>query len=134
MKTLLGSLLAIVWVGCYGYEVTVQTAPLSPGAYPPPNDQFVEVYFHDAGPARTRDHEQICVIEVTGGRYTPLSELIFELRRKAGAIGADAVIRVSDRPFQRAAGNLLLDIARPDGYQREEYDAIRLSGIAIKYR
>jgi hypothetical protein len=134
MKFVLVVIVAWLTAGCYGYDVTVRSAPLSPGAYPPPNKRFVEIYFHNAGPAKTKDHEQICVLEVTGARYTPLSELIFELRQKAASIGADAVIVVKDESTLRVEGNILLDIARTEGYQRESYGAIRLSGIAIKYR
>ena len=112
------------------------------GPYYPASSYVALSYGQHPGP---HNYEQLGYIRVEGGRYSRMSELVSELRHKAKAMGADAVIGIQTSQMQReireGAGwgllSLAVSISDPEYHHEptppEPYQALVIDGVAIKY-
>ncbi len=121
-------------LGCtYGDTISIETTPISNRQYPPPNPNPVEILFRDNNLKITRPYEQICRIEVKGAPGSAGSELVEAMRKKAGELGADAVIDVTQSDIDRERGVALLELLDSSEQEPDRYQTISLVGIAIRY-
>ncbi len=80
----------------------------------------------------TRNFKQIAMLEASGPVNTPLPELLESMRRKAAAIGADAVIPTENASKQQQPGFMYNPWL--GGYQSIGGGTVPvIRGIAIKY-
>ncbi|MEM6643574.1 MAG: hypothetical protein AAF616_11395 [Bacteroidota bacterium] len=72
------------------------------------------------------EYEKVGLLEVDGGRYARLQELLDELKYKAWSNCANAVLFVKQSTTVRESGTTFSD------EQEELYSTTRLSGLAVK--
>lgn len=122
----------ILLAGCmYGNEISTSATMVSSTKYPP--SSVVEVFFDDNGVHDYGMYSQLAFIEVKGEKWSAMSQLLEEMKKKAASIGADAVIGIKQHYITRERGEILAEILNPSDNKPENYSTIALTGIAIKY-
>jgi hypothetical protein len=124
----------LLLIGCtYGYNIAVDTTPIANKVYPSTTDP-IEVYYEDANLKFAKAYDQIAMIEVKGTSGSASSQLLYEMKEKAKYLGADAIINIKQHHVAREQGEILSELLNREESKPYIYDAISLTGIAIKYK
>lgn len=116
-------------MGCmYGNDLQVNYTPISNGTF---DETFeVNIYWGDTKP-ETNNYRQVAFIEVVGPQYTSAEALLYEMKKKAMKLGADAVIEVKQNYIARERGELISELSGKS--EPEVYSTISLTGIGIRF-
>jgi len=98
----------------YGYSTTGQVTRLSNKLYPP--STRVDLVFEMVPPERK--YEQLAYIEITGGPVADMSEMMDEMRARAGRIGADAVVAIRKSHKTERQGSVAVNLVELRGCGR----------------
>ena len=126
MKNLLTAIIsALVLSGCITYGETTQSqfASLTNQTCPQKPERLY-VFFENEPVEFT--YEKIGLIEVQGGRYASLEEVLNELKYKAVTNCANAIIHVKQSSTVRKTGTTFIDD------DEELYGSSILTGLAVK--
>lgn len=134
-KYLFASFIPLLLVACTtGSTIRTNSISTNNQYYAPTN--YVDLYFGSY--PGVKKYKEISFVEVLGGEYSKMDELVTALKRKAKSLGADAIINVHKGRMKREkidGALLFLNIASQDRSTSEKstYRTNTLEGIAIKY-
>ena len=129
MYRILFLLLTAQFVGCmYGNDLQVNYTPINNLSFEETYE--VTIYWGETKP-NSVNYKQIAFLEVIGPEYTSAEALLYEMKKKAMTLGADAVMEVKQNYIRRESGELISELtgkSKPD-----TYTTIALTGIAIRF-
>ncbi|WP_144395472.1 hypothetical protein [Pleionea sediminis] len=124
--------------GCMvGNKIDTEITPIGESYSP---TRKVDIYFGEFH--EERKYEQIAFLRVRGKQRSRTPKLIERIKLKAQSLGADAVINLETTREIRREGSLALslidnfstsDDPHYQPYEYDEYNALVLTGVAIKY-
>jgi|GEM_PF-6913348 len=130
MYRVLFLLLAAQFIGCvYGNDLLVNYTPINNGTFDETYE--VTVFWGETKPA-TNNYKQVAFIEVVAPEGTSAEALLYEMKKKAMKLGADAVIEVKQNYITRERGELISEIIAGNS-EPEVYSTISLTGIGIRF-